>query len=194
MSEVRERTDWKSAFLEHELIYLRPFRESDIPVWTTWFNDAEVTHRMNKGYFPNTEALQRKHLEGVTQSDSDLQLAILLKEGEQLIGAIGLHKINWIHRTADISIVIGETEHWGKGYGAIAVQLLVRHAFEKLNLRKLTAGMWSCNSGSEACFQHNGFRIEGRRKEQFHFENGYADELSYGLLRSEWLKQNIGQA
>jgi len=178
----------RTPFLEDEKIYLCGFSSEDVVEWTSWFNNPATTEYMNKGFFPVPVNEQMKRLDDMCMNKSELQLAIFDKESNLLLGTVGLHKIDWVHRTGDISIVIGSKEGQGKGYGKRAVALVVRHAFNKLNLHKITSGMWSNNSASESCFKANGFQQEGCRKEQFHCQGRYVDELNYGLLRSQWLE------
>jgi RimJ/RimL family protein N-acetyltransferase len=173
-------------FLNGDKIYLRPLRKDDIPRWHAWFNDPEITRHMNKGYFPNTEAAQEAFWEKLAQSTTDVQLAIVFKDSGELIGTTGIHKIDWIHRRGDVSVVIGDQKHHRLGVATEAVRLMVRHAFTKLNLEKLTAGMWASNPGSRRCFEKNGFKLEGTLRESYFCQGGYVDELRLGLLRREW--------
>jgi len=175
-----------NKFLEGERIYLRPFTESDISIWFDWFNDSLITEYMNKGAFPNTKLAQEEYLNFLSKSKNDLQLAVILKENDSLIGIVGIHKIDWIHRHGDVSILIGDKSQWGKGIATEAVSLIIKHAFEKLNLRKLTAGVWSSNVSSRKCFEKNGFKLEGTLREQFFYKGSYVDEYRMGLLRKEW--------
>ena len=175
-------------FLEDEKVILRIFEENDIPIWTSWFNDPEVTEFMNKGIFPNSIREQKEHLQKIHLDKSTIQLAVINKENGVLAGIVALHKLNLIHRTGDISILIGDRRELRKSLATNAVALIVRHAFEKLNLNKLTAGMWSNNKGSEKCFIKNGFVSEGRKIQQYYYKMEYIDELNYGLLRSNWRK------
>lgn len=177
-----------SRFLEGERIYLRPFGKADIPIWYNWFNSPEVTEHMYKGAFPNTEAAQEEYLQYLSKSKNDVQLAIVLKEKNVLVGIVGIHKIDWIHRRGDISIVIGDRSHQGEGIATDAISLMVEHAFTKLNLHKLTAGMSSKNKGSTGCFKKNGFVDEGTLRKQFFYKGSYVDELVMGLLREDWEK------
>ena len=95
--------------LESEKIILRPFEEKDLEKWTSWFNDKDTTLYMNKRVFPNTLAQQKAHLKNSKVDKNNVQFAIVLKNEERsLIGSIGIHKIDWVHRTGDISILIGE--------------------------------------------------------------------------------------
>ena len=178
--------------LESKDILLRPFIEDDLEKWTSWFNDKNTTMFMNKAVFPNTIAQQKEHLENSKIDKNNIQLAVVLKEDNQLIGSIGLHKIDWTHKTGDISIIIGEKIGLGRGAGKEAINLLVHHAFLKVNLRKITAGMWSENIGSKKAFESNGFLLEGIRKEQYEANGKVYDCLEYGLLKRDWeIKQNV---
>jgi RimJ/RimL family protein N-acetyltransferase len=174
------------AFIKHKKIYLRALESGDIEQWAGWFNDHDVTQYMNKGAFPNTFEAQKEWFEKLHQSRADVQLGVVEMSSNKLVGVVGLHKIDWVHRTGDISILIGERDVLGKGYGAIAVGLMVEHAFNKLNLNKVVSGMWAVNTASEKCFISNGFELEGRQKEQYFYKGGYTDGLKYGLLRSNW--------
>ena len=172
--------------LETERTCLRAFTKTDVPVWYQWFNDPEVTEHMNKGGRPNTEVSQEDFLRKLSDSGSDVQFAIVDKDSDELIGAIGIHKVDWVHRHGDISVVLGNRKYWGKGVGAEAIGAVVRHAFTKLNFHKLTAGMWSVNSFSRKAFEKNGFRQEGQIREQYYYKDGYVDEIRLGLLRVDW--------
>ncbi|MEE8241434.1 MAG: GNAT family protein [Nitrospirales bacterium] len=173
-------------FREGKQIFLRALSPADIPVWHAWFNSADVTEHVNQGVFPNTEAAQQEHLHSLSKSRTDVQLGIALKETGELVGIIGIHKIDWIHRHGDISIIIGDTRSWGKGIATEAIALMVEHGFEKLNLHKLTAGMWATNEGSRRSFERNGFVLEATLRESYFYKSRYVDEWRFGLLRSEW--------
>lgn len=177
--------------LEDDLILLRPFEEEDLKKWTSWFNDRNVTNQMNKGVFPNTLAQQRNRLNALKADKHNIQFAIVLKgKPPALVGSIGIHGIDWVHRTATISVLIGEEEGRGKGIGKKSISCVVNHAFNKMNLRKITGGMWSVNVACEEAFIANGFVLEGVRKEQYHSDDGYIDALEYGLLKRSWLSNN----
>lgn len=180
-----------NKFLEGKQIYLRPFSKADISIWFDWFNDPLVTEHMNKGGFPNTELTQEEYFNYLSRSKQDIQLAIVLKENDQLIGIIGIHKIDWIHRCGDIGIVIGDRTQWGKGLATEAISLIVKHAFTKINLHKLTAGMSSSDIGSKKCFEKNGFILEGTRRKHFFYKNEYVDVYMLGLLKEEWAKAGL---
>ena len=174
------------CFLKGRRIYLRVLTKSDITIWHSWFNDFTVTQYMNKGIFPNTQEAQLEYLNFILKSRNDLQLGICNKNNGLLVGIAGIHKIDWIHRHGEVSILIGDKRHWKKGIATEAVYLIVRHAFIKMNLRRLTAGMASVNEASRKCFETNGFIQEGRLRKHLYCNGKYADVYALGLLKEEW--------
>ena len=171
-------------------ILLRELRKGDITIWCRWLNDPGVFEAMNKGAWPNTEEDQSDYFDKLRKSDTDAQFAIVEYSGKsELVGTIGIHKIDWVHRRGDVSIVIGRKNCRGKGIGTSAIALIVQHAFDKMNLRKLTAGMWANNKGSIRAFERNGFVLEGRLKDSYYYKGQYVDELRYALFTFNWIRR-----
>lgn len=186
-ASARQGREGKGEYLrEGARVCLREHRPEDIPVWYAWFNSPEVTANINKGAFPNSREAQEEHFRSLSRSRNDVQLAIVVKDPGDLIGTIGIHKIDWVHRHGDISIVIGESRYWGKGLATEAIGLMAEHGFEKLNLHKLTAGMWATNVDSRRSFEKNGFVLEGTLRRSYFCKDRYVDEWRLGLLREEW--------
>lgn len=178
----------KNPFLIGKKIYLRLHDKKDIPVWFKWFNDSDVTRFLVHGCYPNTKELQKAFFKNMYGSRSNFQLAIVDKKTGDLAGTIGLHKIDLINRNADISIVIGDKRYWGKKIGKEAVALIASHAFDKLNLHKVTAGMVDGNKASYNLFASLGFKKEGVLKEQNFADGRYQDVVRFGLLRKDYEK------
>lgn len=176
----------QSPFLVGKNVYLRPHVESDLPRWTEWFNDAEVTRYITHGYVPNTIELQRQRFESQGGNPSSLFLAIVAKSPEQLVGTLSLTSIQLIHRNAEISILLGERSSWGKGFAKEALSLLIEHAFLKLNLHKLFAGAIECNVTSVKLFEGLGFSREATLKEHFFHEGKFHSGIRFSLFQDQW--------
>ena len=174
-------------FIQGDGIYLRALTETDLEGnWYRWFNDLEVTRSQDKGYLPNTPEKQRQYHENIKDSDSDVVLAIVDMDTHQHIGNVGLHHINWIHRSAALGIVIGEKSSWGKGFGRQAWRMITRHGFETLNLNKITATTLEGNERSLACARASGYEIEGTQKEQMYKAGMFRDLILVGITRAMW--------
>ena len=173
-------------FIEGERIYLREVRPSDVNEnYYRWMNDPEVTRYLESRFYPNSMGRLREYVTSKMGNRDNVFLAIVLKEGDRHIGNIKLGPINWIHRFADVGILIGEKDCWGKGYGTEAIRLVVDYAFRKLNLHRLTAGVYAINQASVRAFLKAGFTEEGRRKSHTYCDGQYVDGILLGIVRTE---------
>src|SRR5205814_2669717 len=102
------------------------------------------------------------------------------KDNDQHIGNIKLGPIHWIHRYAEIGLLIGEKSCWGQGYASEAIRLVTTYAFERLNLHKVTAGCYATNVGSVRAFEKAGFVREGVRPRHCFCEGTYVDLILLG--------------
>jgi len=181
----------RRPFLGGQRLYLRFLEESDVTEdYISWLNNYEVTRYLETGKFPSTPQTVRKYLERFIANTTDIIFAIIDPETEQHIGNVTLNHINWIHRTADTGIMIGRKDYWGKGYGFEAWSLVLEYAFERLGLRKITAGAIAEHSASIRVLKKLGFKVEGTSRQQFLVEGKYQDALRLGLFKDEFYKYN----
>lgn len=175
-------------FLVTDRIYLRRIEREDINGnYFQWLNDQNITRWMRQGILPNSHESMMAFYEDQAMSKADVVFAIILKEQDRHIGNIGLHSVNYMFRSAEIGIIIGETDCWGKGYAAEAISLLVGHCFMRLNLNRLAAGAVDKNIGSIRAFEKAGFSKEGVARQAYFCEGGYHDCVNLSLLHNEWM-------
>src|SRR5438105_200567 len=116
---------FESKFLESRRLYLRPLEETDARgPYPTWLND-ELACRGNSHHVrPYTRRQAVQYINEVTQNPSCLVLAVVLKKGRRHIGNIALNHIHPLYRSAEFSVLLGDTGQWGRGYGLEAARLL----------------------------------------------------------------------
>ena len=102
-----------------------------------------------------------------------------------LIGAAEIEDINWHHGNAWLSIGLGKT-YWNQGLGTEALRLLVRFAFEELNLHRLQLTVFEYNQRAQAVYRKLGICVEGSMREWILRDGKRYDMLQMGLLASEW--------
>jgi [ribosomal protein S5]-alanine N-acetyltransferase len=174
-------------FIKGQRISLRPVVEKDAGYYK-WFNDPAITRHSCHGLFPNSQEKQKTHIREMNKSSTDLQLGIIINGSGQFIGVVGLHQIDWSNKRADISIIIGEKKFWGRGYASEVISLLLSHAFGKMGLHKVTAGMTADNVPSTKAFEKNGFKKDGRLRDHFAYQDRWVDMISMSLLSKEYFK------
>jgi RimJ/RimL family protein N-acetyltransferase len=93
------------------------------------------------------------------------------------------------HGTAELGIMIGDRDYWGRGCGRDAVRLLLRYGFHYLGLRRIVLTTHVKNQRAVRCYQACGFIEEGRPRKAVWVEGEYVDLINMSILREEWLAQ-----
>ena len=169
--------------MQGERIYVREVRLADVNEdYYRWMNDPEATRYTESRFFPSDMDSLKETVRQKLQDRNSVFLAIVRRDTEQHIGNIKLGPIDWVHHLADVGVLIGDKNCWGKGYATEAISLVVKFAFQELNLHKLTAGFYAANKGSEKAFKKNGFVVEGIRARHRLCEGSYMDTVILGLL------------
>ena len=183
------------AFLLGENIYLRPLciEDSEGP-YISWFNDEEVCRGNQHHTYPYTlDDAKEFILTSHDKKHEKLILAIILKNENIHIGNISLHNINPIVKSAELSLIIGDKSYWGKGIGKEACKLICDHAFNSLNISRISCGTFEPNIGMIKIAQYLGMKKEGCRRNAA-FKNGkYIDVIEFGVLKEEYKLHGINQ-
>lgn len=177
----------KKAFIEGERLYLRSLEDIDADgEYPSWLNSAVVCNGNSHHVYPYTKEQAVEYIHQVRQSQTDMVFAIVLKNEDRHIGNIALQLINLIYRSAELSLLIGETDAWGCGYAKEASRLVCNHGFNDLNLRRIGCGTFASNVGMQRVAEALGMKKEGIRRKAI-FKNGhYIDLIEYGVLWDEY--------
>jgi ribosomal-protein-alanine N-acetyltransferase len=168
-------------------ILLRGVEKSDLnSTYLSWINDPLVNQYLENRFFPQTLDTLYTYWKDHHNDQNSPWFAICLKKNGKHIGNIKLGPIEWIHRKADISLFIGDTNSWGKGYASEAIALLRDWSFVELNIEKLKAGIYAGNVASRRAFEKCGFTIEGILCSEVSYHGNRIDLWLMGLSRSKW--------
>jgi RimJ/RimL family protein N-acetyltransferase len=182
----------KHPFIVGKKLYLRGLERADLAKnMFQWANDAEVTHYMFMGAKPNTMEALEGEFEALIKSEKDVVFAIVDKKTDTHIGNAGLYAINWISRSAEYRIIIGEKNFWSKGYGQETANLILRYGFDKLNLNKVWLGVNASNKAGAACYKGSGFREEGVLRQEIYRNGRYYDAIRMSVLRKEFYGKKV---
>lgn len=184
---VAEAASTDSVFLDGEGVYLRGLRREDATGnWYGWFNDHEVTRFMVRGAFPTTVEGHLAFLAEMDRSVNDLVLAICERASSEHIGNIGLHRIDWVNRVAELGVVIGEKAYWGRGHGTEACRLVLAHGFGRLNLHKVFLGVHAGHAAAMAAYESAGFTREAVLREEIYRDGTYHDKVLMAAFAARW--------
>jgi len=169
-------------------IRLRGAEREDLEKFTEWVNDPEVTRGITL-FLPISSIDEEKWFETAMQKPPEEKpLVIDIKEGDdwRMIGNISFFNFDWIVRSAEVGIMIGDKSVWNQGYGTETMHMLLRHAFRTLNLHRLFLRVYSHNVYAIRTYEKVGFVHEGRLRKAVFRDGEYYDLIMMSVLRDEW--------
>lgn len=161
-------------------VRLSSIRPEDSQTLFRWINDPE-TVRFNAAYKPVHWAGHEEWCRSLAANPGKQVLAI--RVGDRLVGVVQLSDIDPIHRSAELTIRIGEDADRGCGYGTQALRLATDFAWRDLNLHRVWLRVFADNARAIAAYRKAGFVDEGTLREAAHTDGRYVDMRVFGLLR-----------
>jgi len=166
-------------------ILLRKMERADVPNKVKWYNDSEVNKTL---ILPEKLELEKTLAWFDKLADNDKRQDFIIESlgtGEP-IGIMGLVDIDRTHGTAEIYLVIGQKEFWGKGVMFEAECLLIDWAFNSLGLEKIWAEARPDNIASVITMKKIGFQVEGTLRSEKLVDGKRIDVFRLGLLKNEF--------
>ncbi|MDR0897101.1 MAG: GNAT family N-acetyltransferase [Oscillospiraceae bacterium] len=168
-----------------ERVYLSPF-EADAPEiiakWAEWMNDKTVADYYGGYHNLVTDEAAKKRLAVLT----GYRFAIVLLDGDKLIGHVSIHDVDTINRNAWMAIAIGDRACRNKGYGGETLRLVLQFAFHTLNLHNISLSVYADNKAAIACYKKVGFKEIGRWREGAFKDGRYIDKIFMDMLDNEF--------
>lgn len=170
-----------------EQIFLRPLRIEDWEVTFTWRNDLKFNNSILSHSFPVTEELEKAWIQEVVENrnNNELIFGICEKNSDKLIGITKIYNINWISRNSNFGIYIYSTKDRGRGFGKEVTELLIKYAFDVLNLRKIKLEVLEKNKTAIKLYQSLNFVTEGKLDEERYLDSKYENVMLMALFRKK---------
>lgn len=178
--------------LKTERLTLRDFVDSDIAVLPDLINDLEVSEYLAVVPYPygptDAEWFVRHCQDSAKKMPREAyELGIALTKTGELIGCIGLTKINYWDGKAILGYWLAK-KFWRQGIMYEAIQGILGYAFNELGLQRIDVTTAVENEASNKLIQKLGATFEGVAK-RFHRAKStgqYHDANLYGLLKENW--------
>lgn len=169
-----------------ELVRLAQISRNNLPSYKRWMRDYEVQRFLARIPTPITDEEEEAWFEGAAKGTDDYLFAIHTLDDDTLIGNCGLHKVDLKNRRAEFGIVIGEKDYWGKEYGTDAARVILRFAFDELNLHRVGLDVYDFNPRAIRSYEKVGFDQEAVRRDALFRDGAYHDINTMGILQGEW--------
>lgn len=182
--------EWEEivSIIYGEHVRLRAVEREDVKLLFKWVNDPEVTFGLSL-YLPMSMTDEEKWFERATNRDpNEKPFAIDVRDGDgwRLIGNCTFFDIDTIAHSGELGIMIGDKSVWNKGHGTETMNLLLRHAFETLNLNRVMLKVFADNPRAIRAYEKSGFKHEGSLREAVFKRGKFGDVHIMSVLRREW--------
>jgi len=171
------------ALIETDRLTLRGMESTDAQgSYYEWMNDFSITQYLECRFSSQPKASLEKFVNDMV-SGPNLFLAICLKENKTHIGNIKVGPIHPVHRFAEVGILLGDPNEWGKGYATEAISAVTKFCFNEMNVHKLVAGCYGNNMGSAKAFVKAGCSKEATLKKHFYSHGEWVDHVLLARFR-----------
>ena len=183
----------EQLFESHRLRLAPSDAERDADTISRWSHDLDYLRLLSADVARPLSPFQVKKQYEEWDKDAEkhpaFNFAVRLKADDRLLGFARLYRIEWTHGTASLQIGLGDRNDRGQGYGTEALGLLLRYAFNELNLYRLSAATVEYNPGAIRFLERAGFVVEVRRRQAVQRDGKRWDAVMLGLLRDEWKRE-----
>lgn len=197
MSESAQASVWRPEVIPGERIFLSHVQREDVPLLARWFHDLELTAYLGVPGRSFTLEDEQSWFENDRRDQASTNFAIVVREGQRLIGTVGLKPVNYQHGVAELGIAVGDKSCWGQGYGSEAVRLLTDYAFTFLGLHTLYLWHVAFNERGHRAYLKAGFKPAGRLRGAYTLAGRRYDSILMDITREEFgpsrLTRLVGQ-
>jgi RimJ/RimL family protein N-acetyltransferase len=184
MSETKPAV-FRPEVVPGERIFLSHPQREDLDQYARWFADLELNTYLGSPGGTVTLEQEREWLDKMLRETGDRHFAIVVREGQRLIGTVSLMDINYRHGHATLGIAIGEKDSWGQGYGTEAVRLIAEYGFVFLSLHHIRLWHVAFNERGHRAYLRAGFREAGRLRGAYLFNGRRYDDVLMEMTRDD---------
>lgn len=168
----------------YSYVYLRQLERSDVQRWYEYLSKDEVV-RFTTWSIQTPDDLEQQFYDiDSTSENSNRRLAIVLGVNGPLIGTIGFHSINEIHRCAEIAFDLAPA-YWGKGILSSVCKAVTQWSFHEFGFNRVQGHVIEGNIGSAKVLHKCGFHCEGKLRQARMVKGVFKDVFIFSRLRTD---------
>lgn len=182
--------DFKENYiLENEFVRLEPLKHSDFEVLLNYSENEQDIWEFNSGGANGKENLEKYISNAIIQRQNEKEYAFVIfdKIAEKYVGSTRFYAIFLENKTIEIGYTWYGKEYQGTGINKNCKYLLLKFAFEKLNMERVAFAANSKNNRSINAMKSIGCIVEGVLRNCSTDANGNRiDVTRLSILKNEW--------
>lgn len=166
---------------------LRTWRFDDVDSLVKYADNPRVARNLRDAFpSPYRKEDAQRYIRSCLDSSQARQLLYAVAVNGEAIGSAGLFRREDIQcRTAEIGYWLGEP-FWGRGIATDVIWELCRQGFDRYDIQRVEAWVFSDNEASRKALAKNGFLCEGTLRKSVFKGGVLRDCCVYALLRQEF--------
>lgn len=178
--------------IETDRLLLRRISLLDAPKLFEYWSDEEVTKHMNISQFSNESEAEAmiSLLLALAASDQAFRWTIVNKRDGEILGTCGFNNWDETNQRGEIGYELGR-QFWGQGIMTEALNGLIHHGFDTMELNRIQALVEPENSLSRKILFNMGFCEEGLLRQYEMARGRFVDLLMLSLLKNDYKENKI---
>lgn len=166
---------------------LRELERKDLQEINKWRNNPELIELLGAPFrYINLDVDVKWFESYMSNRGNAVRCAITEDNQDDILGLVSLVSINYMNQSAEFHIMIGDTVNQGRGIGTFAVNEMLNHAFNNMNLQRVELTVLDDNERAKHLYEKCGFVYEGRKRKAKYKNGQFVDMLMYSILKSEF--------
>lgn len=170
---------------------LREIKKEDLEKINNWRNDNELINYLGAPFrYINLEVDCRWYDNYMQNRDKNLRCTIIETSDENnILGLVSLTNIDFINRSAEFHIMVGDKNNRGKGIGYFSTTEILKHAFSNMNLNRIELGVIESNYRAIKLYKKIGFKHEGIKRESTYKNGKFVNMIIMSILKEEFFAE-----
>ncbi len=166
--------------------------ETDPALYAQWTADSEYLRFLDTDPARPTPARAYKEMiEKRLDREYNFAFAVRTLADDRLIGFVALWLWSWPDAHGGVGIGMGDPDYRGKGYGTDAMRLILRFAFNEINLERVTLQAVGHNARAIRSYEKAGFELVGAERE-WDLRDGQRNSVVTMTIRREAWQNSLG--
>ena len=180
------RLGGRARTLDGDRTELRRHEPGNYGLYAEWYGDPEIWHLTSWAAGPLGRSAVKRLFEERELSTTDDSFAIHVKGEDEPVGVISLMNLSEANDSGDLSVIVGHPDDRNHGFGAEAIESILRYAFGDLGLNRVGLSVFRFNEAAIATYERLGFRREGRLRRAVKRADGFHDAILMSVLQEDW--------
>lgn len=166
---------------------LREIEKKDLEKINRWRNNSELIAQLGAPFrFINLEVDENWFATYMSNRDNTIRCSIIEEDKNEIVGLVSLVSIDYMNQSAEFHIMIGEKNNQGKGIGTFAVNAMLQHAFQNMNMQRIELNVLEDNQRAIHLYEKVGFVKEGIKRRAKYKNGKFVNMLNYSILKDEY--------